>query len=396
MNDGALHGLKVLDLTRVLAGPLSAMFLGDLGADVLKVERPGRGDDTRAWGPPFAEGESAYYLNINRNKRSMTLDLAARAGREILGELIRGSDVVIDNFKLGTLDGWGFDDGWYAEHAPGVVRCTISGYGSSGPRAGDLGYDFIAQAESGLMAITGEPDGEPMKLGVAIVDFCVGLFATISILAGIEARHRTGRGQRTEVNLHDTGLQMLAAIASNHLISGEPAQRYGNAHPNIVPYRTFAASDGDVAIGVGNDVQFRALCEILGHPEWAADTRFSRNEDRVRHRRELESLIAERVVTRSRADWIGVLSVAGVPNGPVRTVAEALADPHAIAREMVTLIDHPTIGSFRSLGLPMRLTDNPTSIRRHPPLLGEHTEEVLVELGYEEDTIEQLRADGTV
>jgi len=225
MSDGALHGLKVLDLTRVLAGPLCAMFLGDLGADVLKIERPGRGDDTRAWGPPFAEGESAYYLNINRNKRSMTLNLGSERGREILGELIRGSDIVIDNFKLGTMQRWGFDDAWFAERAPGAVRGTISGYGGTGPRAGELGYDFIAQAESGLMAITGEPDGEPMKLGVAIVDFCVGLFATISILGAIEARHDTGRGQHTEVNLHDTGLQMLAAIASNHLISGEPAKR---------------------------------------------------------------------------------------------------------------------------------------------------------------------------
>jgi crotonobetainyl-CoA:carnitine CoA-transferase CaiB-like acyl-CoA transferase len=396
MSDGALDGLKVLDLTRVLAGPLSAMFLGDLGADVLKVERPGRGDDTRAWGPPFAEGESAYYLNINRNKRSMTLNFGEERGREILGELIKGSDIVIDNFKLGTMEGWGFDDDWFDEHAPGAVRCTISGYGSSGPRAGELGYDFIAQAESGLMAITGEPDGEPMKLGVAIVDFCVGLFATISILGAIEARHRTGRGQHTEVNLHDTGLQMLAAIASNYLISGEPAQRYGNGHPNIVPYRTFTTTDGEVAIGVGNDLQFQALSELLGHPEWATDVRFARNEDRVLHRDELEGLIAEHIGTRSRADWIETLSAAGIPNGPVSTVAEALSSPHAIAREMVTSIDHPTIDSFRSLGLPMRLSHNPTSIRRHPPLLGEHTGEVLADLGHDEGEIALLRDAGIV
>jgi crotonobetainyl-CoA:carnitine CoA-transferase CaiB-like acyl-CoA transferase len=396
MSEGALEGLKVLDLTRVLAGPLSAMFLGDLGADVLKVERPDRGDDTRAWGPPFAAGESAYYLNINRNKRSMTLNLGEDRGREILGELIADSDVVIDNFKLGTMDRWGFDDDWFDEHAPGAVRCTISGYGSSGPRAGELGYDFIAQAESGLMAITGDPDGEPMKLGVAIVDFCVGLFATISILAGVEAGRRTGRGQHAEVNLHDTGLQMLAAIASNHLISGEPAQRYGNGHPNIVPYRTFTASDGEMAIGVGNDVQFRALCELLGHPEWAGDARFIRNEDRVRHRDELESLIAEHIGARTRAEWVEDLSAAGIPNGPVSSVAEALSSPHAIAREMVTSVDHPTIGSFLSLGLPMRLSDNPTSIRRHPPLLGEHTDEVLSELGYDEGAISKLHADGVV
>jgi len=276
MEEGALGGLKVLDLTRVLAGPLSAMFLGDLGAEVIKVERPGRGDDTRAWGPPFADGESAYYLNINRNKRSMTLNLAEERGREILGEMIAASDVVIENFKLGTMERWGYDDAWFTANAPAVIRCSISGYGSSGPRAGELGYDFIAQAESGLMAITGEVDGEPSKLGVAIVDFCVGLFATITILAAVEARHRTGLGQRTEVNLHDTGLQMLAAIASNHLISGEPVKRYGNGHPNIVPYRTFTAADGELAVAVGNDEQFLALSEILGHPGWATDPRFAR------------------------------------------------------------------------------------------------------------------------
>ena len=396
MEESALDGLKVLDLTRVLAGPLSAMFLGDLGADVLKVERPGRGDDTRAWGPPFAEGESSYYLNINRNKRSMTLNLREHRGREILAELIAASDILIENFKLGTMERWGFDDDWFAENAPGVVRCTISGYGSSGPRAGELGYDFIAQAESGLMAITGEQDGQASKLGVAIVDFCVGLFATISILAAVEARHRTGIGQKTEVNLHDTSLQMLAAIASNHLISGEPAKRYGNGHPNIVPYRTFTASDGEVAIGVGNDAQFLALSEILAHPEWATDERFARNQDRVRHRDVLEEMIGELVAERSRADWIESLSAAGIPNGPVSSVTEALSSPHTIAREMVVSVDHPTIGSFQSLGLPMRLSENPTSIDRHPPLLGEHTDEVLGELGYDEAAIAKLRAEEIV
>jgi len=396
MEESALDGLRVLDLTRVLAGPLSAMFLGDLGADVLKVERPGRGDDTRAWGPPFAEGESSYYLNINRNKRSMTLNLREHRGREILADLIAGSDILIENFKLGTMERWGFDDDWFAENAPGVVRCTISGYGSSGPRAGELGYDFIAQAESGLMAITGEQDGQPSKLGVAIVDFCVGLFATISILAAVEARHRTEVGQKTEVNLHDTSLQMLAAIASNHLISGEPAKRYGNGHPNIVPYRTFTASDGEVAIGVGNDAQFLALSEILGHPEWATDERFARNQDRVRHRDVLEEMIGELIAERSRADWIESLSTAGIPNGPVSSVDEALSSPHAIAREMVVAVDHPTIGSFQSLGLPMRLSENPTSIDRHPPLLGEHTDEVLGELGYDEAAIAELRTEEIV
>jgi len=396
MDEGALDGLRVIDLTRVLAGPLCAMVLGDLGADVLKIERPNRGDDTRAWGPPFAGGESAYYLNINRNKRSMTLNLEEERGREILAQLITTADVVIDNFKLGTMERWGFDEAWFADQAPQVVRCTISGYGSNGPRAGDPGYDFIAQAESGLMAITGEPDGRPMKMGVAIVDFSVGLFASISILAAIEARHRTGEGQRCEVNLHDTSLQMLAAIASNHLISGEPARRYGNGHPNIVPYRTFTAADGEVAIGVGNDAQFGALCKILGHEEWANDDRFMRNRDRVRNRELLEDLIAEQIANRPKADWIVDLAAAGIPSGPVNSVAEALASQHASAREMVVDVDHPGLGSFRSLGLPMRVSATPTSIRRHPPLLGEHTDEVLDELGLDTSSIADLRQDGIV
>ena len=391
-----LSDLKVIDLSRILAGPLCAMLLGDLGAEVIKVERPDRGDDTRAWGPPFAGGESAYYLHVNRNKRSLTLNLDGPSGKSILAQLITSADVVIDNFKARTLSKWGFDEAWFEEEAPHVVRCTISGYGTTGTGAGIPGYDFITQAESGLMAITGEPNGEPMKLGVAIVDFCVGLFATISILGAIEARHDTGRGQHTEVNLHDTGLQMLAAIASNHLISGEPAKRYGNAHPNIVPYRTFTASDGEIAVGVGNDVQFQALCEVLDHPDWASDPRFKSNADRVRNRDEIEGLIEERIGTRTRVEWIEAMSAAGIPNGPVNSVTDALSSAHTAAREMVVDIDHPAMGSFRSLGLPMRLSDNPTSIRRHPPLLGEHTDEVLGELGYDDAGITELRAQGIV
>ena len=394
--EGSLQDIKVLDLTRVLAGPLCTMILGDLGADVLKIERPGRGDDTRAWGPPFLGGESAYYLNINRNKRSMTLDLSSGQGRVVLEQLISETDVVIDNFKLGTLERWGFDDAWFVEHAPRIIRSTISGYGSTGPRAGDPGYDFVAQAESGLMAITGEPDGRPMKLGVAIVDFCAGLFAATAILAALESRHRTGLGQHAEVSLHDTGLQMLAAIASNHLVSGEPAIRYGNAHPNIVPYRTFTASDGELVVAVGNDAQFVALCEVIDRPEWASDDRYAHNADRVANREEIEALIAKRFVTRTRDEWTEALSATNIPHGPVNSVADALASPHAIAREMVIDVGHPTLGSFRSLGLPIRLSATPLSIRRHPPLLGEHTDEVLVELGYDQQAVTDLRRAGVV
>ena len=393
---GALDGIRVVDLTRVLAGPLCTQQLGDLGADVIKVEQPGKGDDTRAWGPPFAGGESAYYLGVNRNKRSVTLNLKTDEGRDILRKLIAGADVVVDNFRLGTMEGWGFDDDWYERHVPRVVRCTISGYGRSGPKAGMPGYDFILQAESGLMAITGEPGRESMKLGVAIVDICTGLMATISILAALEARATTGRGQRADVNLHDTGLQLLANVASNHLISGEPAARYGNGHPNIVPYRTFPAADGELAVAVGNDRQFARLAALLGHPEWAQDARFARNRDRVEHRDEIDQLIAEILVDETRQHWIRLLDEAGIPCGPINQVAEALASPQARARDMVVAVEHPTAGAYSMVGLPLRLTETPAQIARAAPLLGEHTDEVLGELGVDEATVSALRDAGVI
>lgn len=377
---GALDGLVVLDLTRVLAGPLAAMLLGDMGADVIKVERPGAGDDTRGWGPPFVGSESAYYLGVNRNKRSVTLDLAVEEGRQVLRRLLPAADVVLDNFKIGTLEKWGFDDEWFEQNAPRAVRVVISGYGSTGPKAGLPGYDFILQAESGLMSITGVPEGEAMKLGVAIVDICTGLLATISALAGLTSRSVTGRGQRVEVTLHDTGLLMLANVAANHLASGKVPGRYGNGHPNIVPYRTFRAADGDVAVAVGNDDQFRKLAELLGHPEWGSDERFARNRDRVDNRQVIDQMIGDILVGESRAHWIQALDAVGIPAGPINDVAEALASPQTSAREMVVDIEHPLVGLVKMLGLPIKFDGTPASIRRHPPTLGEHTAEVLEQI----------------
>src|SRR5690349_807968 len=280
-NSGALAGIRVVDLTRILAGPLCAMMLGDMGADIVKVEPPGAGDDTRTWGPPFAAGEAAYFLGINRNKRSLTLNLAAPAGQAVLRQLLARADVVIDNFKLGTLARWGFTDAWFEANAPRLVRCQITGYGSTGPKARLPGYDFILQAESGLMSICGPADGGPTKYGVAIVDVCTGMLACNAILAALNARSRTGKGQKVEVSLYESSLAMLVNVASNCLVSGKGGGRFGNGHPSIVPYTTYQAADGMIALGIGNERQFARIAEVLGHPEWAKDARFTSNCARV-------------------------------------------------------------------------------------------------------------------
>jgi crotonobetainyl-CoA:carnitine CoA-transferase CaiB-like acyl-CoA transferase len=313
-----------------------------------------------------------------------------------LDRLIRSGDVLVDNFKQGTLDRWGFDDEWFDSNAPGVIRCSITGYGSTGPKAESPGYDFILQAETGLMAITGEVHGTPMKLGVAIVDICTGMQATIGILAALEARRRTGLGQKCEVNLHDTGLHLLANVASNHLVSGEEPGRYGNGHPNIVPYRTYGASDGELAVAVGNDRQFGVLAQELGHPEWAEDPRFATNPDRVRNRDLIDRMVAEVVATMSRGEWVERFDRVGIPSGPINLVSEALASPQARAREMVVEIEHSVAGTVKALGLPIDLHGTPTSMRLEPPALGADTDAVLAGLGYSDKEIARLRADAVV
>src|SRR5262245_38397753 len=293
-NNGALAGIRVLDLTRVLAGPTCAMMLGDMGADVIKVEPPTGGDDTRGWGPPFAASESAYFLAANRNKRSMTLNMAVPAGQKLLAGLIGRADIVIDNFKLGTLAKWGFTDAWFDDQAPRVVRCSITGYGSTGPKAALPGYDFILQAESGLMSICGEPDGRPTKYGVAIVDVCTGMLACNAILAALNARHGSGRGrgQKVELSLYESALHMLVNVASNVLVSGRGGGRFGNGHPSIVPYTTYAAKDAMMALAIGNDTQFAKCAAVIGHPEWAEDPRFATNRARVEHRHPVDGAIS--------------------------------------------------------------------------------------------------------
>jgi crotonobetainyl-CoA:carnitine CoA-transferase CaiB-like acyl-CoA transferase len=390
---GALEGLRVLDLTRILAGPLCTQMLGDMGADVIKVEPPGSGDDTRTWGPPFAEKESAYFLGVNRNKRSMTLNMAVKPGQEILAKLIAQCDVLVENFKVGTLEKWGFGNDWLQAHAPGVIRCSITGYGSTGPKAGLPGYDFILQAESGLMSICGEPGGEPMKYGVAIVDICTGMLACNSILAALQARHRTGKGQHVEVSLFDTSLAMLANVASNHLVSGRDARRFGNGHPNIVPYTAYPVEDGMIAVAVGNDNQFAKFAALLEKPQWATDPRYARNPERVANREALDTAITEILRTAPAETWIAKLGAAGIPCGRINSVAQALSEPHAVAREMVRTVQHPTAGEVKMAGIPFRFSDTPASVRRAPPTLGQHTEQVLRDtLKLSDARIDELRA----
>ncbi len=395
--NGPLAGIRVVDLTRILAGPLCTMMLGDMGAEVIKVEPPDRGDDTRGWGPPFVAGEAAYFLGINRNKRSLTLNMGVSAGQRILAGLIEKADVLIDNFRVGTLPKWGFTDAWFEQHAPGLVRCAITGYGSSGPKAALPGYDFILQAESGLMSICGEPAGGPTKYGVAIVDVCTGMLACSSILAALNARQRTGKGQKVELSLYETSLAMLINVASNYLTAGRDGGRFGNGHPSIVPYTTYRAADGMIAIGIGNERQFARTAEVLGHPEWATDERFASNRARVENRTLIDGLINAALSHDDAEAWLAKLKAVGVPCGKINSVAEALDDPHTAARGMIETVEHAAIGSLRMLGIPFKFSDTTCSVRRPPPTLGQHNEEILAgELGLDAAAIAELRREKVI
>jgi crotonobetainyl-CoA:carnitine CoA-transferase CaiB-like acyl-CoA transferase len=377
-----LQGIRVLDLSRVLAGPYCTMVLGDLGADVIKVEPP-EGDETRGWGPPFAEGESAYYLCVNRNKRGIVINLKTDEGKKILRELALRSDVLVENFRPGTLNKFGLDFETLHELNPKLIYCSITGFGQTGSMKDKPGYDFMIQALGGLMSITGEPEGEPMKTGVAVVDLFAGQNAIIAILAALQARTLTGRGQHLDISLFDSQLGWLANVASNYLISGELPKRHGNAHANIVPYQSFQASDGWFAIAVGNDRQFVRLCEMLGKPEIALDEKYAANSARVQNRDELIPLLKSIFINRSVNEWLADLEKAEIPCGPIQNFEQVFSMPNVKEREMLVKMDHPTIGELPLVGSPLKMSDTPVEYRLPPPLMGEHTQDVLRRLGYE-------------
>ena len=374
-----LQGIRVLDLSRVLAGPYCTMVLGDLGAEVIKVEPP-EGDETRAWGPPFAEGESAYYLCVNRNKRDIVINLKTDEGKKVLRDLALQSDVLVENFRPGTLEKFGLDFATLSQSNPKLIYCSITGFGQTGPMRDKPGYDFMIQALGGLMSITGEPEGEPMKTGVAVVDLFAGQNAVIAILAALQARTLTGRGQQLDIALFDSQLSWLANVASNYLISGKLPKRHGNAHPNIVPYQSFQASDGWFAIAVGNDRQFGRLCEVIGRLDLANDERFAKNSARVQNREELIGLLKSIFLMRPVSEWLSALDEAEIPCGPINTFEQVFSMPQVQEREMLVKMDHPTIGELPLVGSPLKFSDTPVQYRLPPPLMGEHTEEVLREL----------------
>lgn len=390
--NGALEGVRVLDLTRVLAGPFCTMILADMGADVIKVESP-EGDETRQWGPPFdARGRSAYYLSVNRNKRSLTLNLKTAEGQRIAQALASQSQIVVENFKPGgaAAFGLGYDD--LRVINPALVYASISGFGQTGPYSERPGYDFVVQAMSGLMSITGEKDGKPAKVGVAIADVIAGLFAATSLLGALRHAERTGEGQQLDIALLDSQIAALVNVASGALVSGKTPARYGNAHPSIVPYQTFRSSDGEFALAVGNDRQFAQLCQLIGHPEWVTDKRFATNPARVSNREVLVELLSTTFAERPAAEWVEQALERGIPAGLLNTVLEILDDPHIQARGLIREID-----DLQMVGPPVGFSATPPTVRTPPPDLGEHTEAILREqLGMSNGEIAQYRASGVI
>jgi glutaryl-CoA transferase len=374
--EAVLSDVVVIDLSRVLAGPHCTMILGDLGATVIKVEQPGKGDDTRHFGPPYIAGESAYYLGLNRNKKSILLDFSTPEGKERLLKLLSTATVLVENFRPGTLERQGF--GYEALRAinPGLIYCSISGYGQTGPYASRPGYDFVAQAESGLMSVTGEIDGDPQRVGSPVGDISAGIYACISILAALRVRDHTGKGQHIDISLLETTTSLLSNVASNYLISGEEAPRLGNGHPNIVPYQAFRTRDGYIVVSCGNNRLYQALCQLLGREDLAEDPSFATNPQRVRNREQLVPALQEEFLQLSTEEWLPELRATGIPCGPINTVSQIFHDPHIQARGFVWECEHPTAGRIKLSGSPIHLSETPTRLYKVPPLLGEDDDKV--------------------
>ena len=391
-----LDGIRVIDLSRVVAGPYCTMTLGDMGADVVKIEEPGRGDESRAFGPPFLGGESPYYLSVNRNKRSCTVNLKHEAGRAVAWRLIAGADVVIQNFRPGAATRLGLDYEAVAARHPGVVYCSISGFGDAGPDASRPGYDLIVQGESGLMDLTGEADGPPSRIGTSIADLTAGMMAAQGILLALYARRTTGRGQHVKIAMLDAVASLLTYNAGNYFASGESPTRRGNDHPSVVPYQTLRARDGWMNLGIANDSLWVRYCDAVGRPDLRDDPRFATAPERVKHRDALVPIIVELTASRTVAEWMDLLGAAGVPCGRIRSVAEVCTNPQLTTRGRVVDHPHPTAGQVRMIGQPIELSDTPGRIHFAPPLLGQHTDEVLCAAGYTDEEIRAFRADGVV
>ncbi len=404
---GPLSHVKVLDLSRILAAPWAGQILADLGAEVIKVERPDVGDDTRAWGPPFlrdADGndtkEAGYYLAVNRGKRSITIRLDTPEGQAIVRDLAQRADIVLENYKAGTLERYGLDAASLRQLNPRLIYCSVTGFGQTGPRRDQPAYDFLIQAMGGLMSVTGErddrPGGGPQKVGVPIVDLMTGMYTAVSVLAALARRNETGVGDHIDIAMLDVQVATLANQAMNFLVSGKAPQRNGNAHPNIQPQDVYACADGNVILVVGNDNQFAKLCQVLGHPEWAEDARFSANAERVRHIGPLSALLREAFGQRTRAELISALDQVGVPCGAINTVPEVFEDPQVKARGMLKHVPHPSGVNVPQVSTPMRFSEAPLPDVPAPPTLGQHTEAVLDELGYDVSRIAALRAAGVI
>jgi len=393
---GPLTGLTILDLSRVLSGPYCTMLLGDMGARVIKVEQPVRGDDTRTWGPPFVGTESAYFLGTNRNKESVTLNFKDTQGRAVLERLVERADVLVENFRPGTLERLGLGYDAVRQRNARLVYCSISGFGQTGPRRQEPGYDAVIQAEGGLMSVTGDADGPPFRLGVAIADLVAGLLAAQGIVLALYARERSGRGQHVDISMLDGVVSLLSYHASMYLTTGVVSRRVGNRHATIAPYETFDASDGEFFLAVGNDEQFVRFCRAAGLQDLPTNPRFATNPARVVNAADLKARLSPVLRQRPRGYWLETLSAAGVPCGAVRDVAEVLSDPQLAARHMIEAVEHVALGPLKVLGVPIKLSDTPGAVRTAPPVLGQHTDAVLRELGFDDGEVVEMRKNGVI